>query len=66
MGEFIKEMVGMLQEKMRGAELVSRVNVNFQILKSSVDTFIGRTAHIQLIENKVLLKMLMSHFNYLF
>lgn len=41
---------------------VHRINVNFLISEGSIDTYIGRKAHIQFIDNSELLKMIVhSH-----
>ena len=39
-----------------------RVDVNFKISKKSVDSVLGRTAHIQLLCNKFLLKILTKNY----
>jgi len=38
--------------------IVHRINVNFLISEGSIDTYIGRKAHIQFIDNSELLKMI--------
>jgi len=39
-------------------EALYRVDVNFMITERSVDSFIGRTAHIQFLENEYFMKQL--------
>ena len=40
-----------------------RVDVNFKIPEKNIDSFIGRAAHIQFLENQPLLKMLVYRFS---
>ena len=43
-----------------------RVDVNFNIEETSLDSMIGRTAHILFLENEELLKMLVSRYKVIF
>ena len=43
-----------------------RVDVNFNIEETSLDSMIGRTAHILFLENEELLKMLVSRYKFIF
>ncbi|KAF7456292.1 putative serine esterase [Cryptosporidium felis] len=41
---------------------ITRVNVDFYLPQRNLDTFIGRAAHIQVIENQLFMKILVSRF----
>ena len=43
-------------------ECLYRVDVNFRITSKTVDSFIGRTAHIQFLENQAFMKMFVYRF----
>ena len=43
-----------------------RIDVNFQIEGKNLDSFIGRTAHIQFLENQSLMKILLYAYEDLF
>lgn len=45
---------------------VHRVKANFKINESSVDTFLGRKAHIEFIDNPELIKMLVYMYEDIF
>jgi hypothetical protein len=55
------EMVTNILESLR-CESVVRVDVNFAIRKKSVDSIIGRTAHIEFIENPTAIRMLVERY----
>ena len=55
------EMARNLLGRLRGKELV-RVDVSLEIEGKSVDNIIGRTAHIQMIENVELIRMLVLRY----
>lgn len=42
---------------------IRRVDVNFYIPENSLDSFIGRTAHIQFLENQNFMKILFYSFD---
>lgn len=47
-------------------ECLYRVDVNFMITENTLDTFIGRAAHIQFLENEPFMKMLIMRFQEFF
>lgn len=47
-------------------ECLYRVDVNFMISNKNIDTFIGRAAHIQFLENKFFMNMLIFRFKEFF
>jgi hypothetical protein len=51
----VQNLVGKLPQKS-----ITRVDVNFTIEESNLDTFIGRKAHILFLDNPCFLKM-MTH-----
>ena len=50
LGKKYKEMAHRLLGKTR-AKMLFRLDVNFKIQDSNLDSWIGRTAHIQFLEN---------------
>lgn len=44
------------------APSILRVNVDFEIKDGSIDSFIGRTAHVQFIENKRLINIIVNRY----
>ena len=47
-------------------ECLYRIDVNFMINTKNIDTFIGRAAHIQFLENKVFMNMIIFRFKEFF
>ncbi|CAD7971071.1 unnamed protein product [Amoebophrya sp. A25] len=47
-------------------ERLMRLSVNFHISEQSLDTIIGRAAHIQFLENQTLMKMIIVNYPWLF
>ncbi len=43
-----------------------RLDVGFNCMKSGIDAFIGREAHIEMIDNENYMKMLVYHYEDLF
>ena len=48
------------------AECLYRLDINFRISEKSLDSFIGRAAHIQFLENQTLMKMIIYRYPELF
>ena len=47
-------------------ETLYRLDVNFNIEDSNLDSYIGRTAHILFLENEDLLKMIVARYKVIF
>jgi hypothetical protein len=47
-------------------EVLYRLDVNFQISETNLDSLIGRTAHILFLENEELMKMIVSRYKEFF
>ncbi len=43
-------------------ETIYRIDVNFQIQETNLDSLIGRTAHILFLENEELMQMFVSRY----
>ena len=43
-----------------------RLDVNFNIEETNIDSMIGRTAHIQFLENEEVLRMIVSRYKVIF
>jgi len=63
--EVYREMVDNLWGPVR-PERVRRLDINFVILEKNLDSFIGRTAHIQFLECQPMMKMLVHNWSALF
>lgn len=61
----LRKMQERLADKLSDCN-VHRLNLNFLISEGSIDTYIGRKAHIQFIDNSELLKMLVYRFRDIF
>lgn len=61
----LKKMQRSLTKKLRKCE-VHRINVNYLMAEGSIDTYIGRKAHIQFIDNHELIKMIMFRYSHIF
>ena len=48
------------------ADVVYRIDVDFRIEENNLDSFIGRTAHIQFLECQNMMKMLIHRFKEFF
>jgi hypothetical protein len=60
-GEIYIEMAKNILDKLP-VECLYRVDVNFMITEKTMDSFIGRTAHIQFLENEFFMKQLVYRF----
>ena len=49
-----------------GEQTVYRIAVDFDLIEDSLETYIGRKAHIQFIDNSELIKMILYRYSYLF
>jgi len=47
-------------------QVLYRIDVNFNIEETSIDSMIGRTAHILFLENEDLMKMLVARYKIIF
>ena len=47
-------------------EVLYRLDVNFNIEETSLDSMIGRTAHILFLENEELLRMIVARYKVIF
>ena len=47
-------------------EVLYRLDVNFQISETNIDSLIGRTAHILFLENEELMKMFVCRYKEFF
>jgi hypothetical protein len=47
-------------------DVLYRLDVNFQISETNIDSLIGRTAHILFLENEELMKMMVSRYKEFF
>merc|ERR1712113_217905 len=57
MAEVYEEMVGTILSDLVPEHII-RIDVNMHLPESSLDTFVGRAAHIQFIENQIFMRML--------
>ena len=60
-GEFYIKMANNILEKM-SADSIHRIDVNFMISEKTIDTFIGRAAHIHFLENQYFMRILSHRF----
>ena len=60
------QMVNNILGKCTNLNCLYRLNVNFNIEETSVDSMIGRTAHILFLENEDLMKMMVSRYKCFF
>eukprot|EP00347_Sterkiella_histriomuscorum_P005091 403357933 len=60
-GNVYIQMVNNLMKDV-SAEVLYRIDVNFQIQETNLDSLIGRTAHILFLENEELMKMIVSRY----
>ena len=47
-------------------EVLYRLDVNFNIEETNIDSMIGRTAHILFLENEELIKMIVARYKVIF
>ena len=47
-------------------QVLYRLDVNFNIEETNIDSMIGRTAHILFLENEELIKMIVSRYKVIF
>lgn len=64
-GQAYAEMANCLLERMRASKLY-RIDVNFKIKGQKMDNFIGRAAHIQMLDNSTLFMMIFNSFPLIF
>jgi hypothetical protein len=59
-------MVNNVLGKCNDLEAMYRLDVNFNIEETNLDSMIGRTAHILFLENEDLMKMMVSRYKIFF
>ena len=59
-------MVNNIFSKCNYLDVLYRLDVNFNIEETNLDSVIGRTAHILFLENEELLKMIVSRYKMVF
>ena len=59
-------MVNNILSRCSDLQVLYRLDVNFNIEENSLDSFIGRTAHILFLENEELMKMIVSRYKMFF
>jgi hypothetical protein len=59
-------MVNNIFSKCNNLDVLYRLDVNFNIEETNLDSVIGRTAHILFLENEELLKMIVSRYKMVF
>lgn len=60
-GEIYMEMASNLLSSV-SVDTLYRLDINFRIAEKSLDSFIGRAAHIQFLENQTLMKMIIYRY----
>ena len=60
------QMVNNLLGKCNKLDILYRLDVNFNIEETNIDSMIGRTAHILFLENEELMKMMVSRYKTFF
>jgi hypothetical protein len=63
---YIQMVNNILERPTNKLEVLYRLDVNFNIEESNVDSIIGRTAHILFLENEQLMKMMVSRYKMFF
>ena len=63
---YIQMVNNILERPTNKLEVLYRLDVNFNIEESNVDSIIGRTAHILFLENEQLMKMMVSRYKRFF
>jgi len=64
-GEVYIKMAKNILEKLP-VDVIYRIDVDFKIAETNLDSFIGRTAHIQFLECQNMMKMLIFRFKEFF
>ena len=59
-------MVNNILGKCQALDVMYRLDVNFNIEETNLDSMIGRTAHILFLENEELMKMIVSRYKMFF
>ena len=59
-------MVNNILGRCSDLDVMYRLDVNFNIEETNIDSMIGRTAHILFLENEELMKMLVSRYKAFF
>ena len=59
-------MVNNIFSKCNNLDVLYRLDINFNIEETNLDSVIGRTAHILFLENEELLKMIVSRYKMVF
>jgi len=59
-------MVNNILGKCNNLDVMYRLDVNFNIEETNLDSMIGRTAHILFLENEELMKMIVSRYKAFF
>jgi hypothetical protein len=59
-------MVNNILGRCTNLDVMYRLDVNFNIEETNIDSVIGRTAHILFLENEELMKMLVSRYKAFF
>ena len=65
-GNFYSAMVQNILGSLHNTRTLYRLDVNFKISDKNLDSFIGRTAHIQFLECQPMMKMVVSRYNEFF
>ena len=65
-GNFYNAMVQNILGSLHDTRTLYRLDVNFKISGKNLDSFIGRTAHIQFLECQPMMKMVVSRYNEFF
>jgi hypothetical protein len=63
---YIQMVNNILERPTNKLEVLYRLDVNFNIEESNMDSIIGRTAHILFLENEQLMKMMVSRYKMFF
>ena len=61
----VMQMASNILDKLQ-VDVIYRIDVDFRIEETNLDSFIGRTAHIQFLECQNMMKMLIHRFKEFF
>lgn len=64
-GQFYKEMVDNLSTLLSNVKVI-KLDVNFKLMGKVIDSLIGRSAHIEVLENPYFMRLLIYHYPELF
>ena len=64
-GAGYKNMVSSMMNRLQ-TQVLYRMDVNFNIESSNLDSMLGRTAHMMVLQNEELLKMIISRYRVIF